>query len=294
MASNCTLSNGCCARHPRLCSQNSFPWTGTTAAIEVIVCRYSEAVHWLKDMVGNSTLSSARGLVVNHGSALHADALSQRVSEWRVANTGNECGCYLQFITERYPTFAPTTLFLQADAHRKLACLSTLQLPFAYLGRNEWRSMSGGDTDRTCPGYNARSCELSLRFGEQCERTTKGLMLVGPGHANFQVSRERLLRHSRSVWTKLAAAVDGTEGRFGQSKCSNRARTRWFDCLVMERLWHVMMGEPRVLPARLALSLQHCNASSCPRCENQSPFPCEGCAPRLQPGRAERSSVVVR
>ena len=119
-----------------------------------------------------------------------------------------------------------------------------------------------------------------------------------------QVSRARLLRHSLSTWTRLAASVDGTEGRFGLSLCrcafsaynrkgtariyvrrdslgggcgehcwcalqsqrppcphltdvvptlvrcasvpSNRGGTRWFDCLVMERLWHTIFGEPHV------------------------------------------------
>mmetsp|Transcript_47639 Transcript_47639/g.107350 ORF Transcript_47639/g.107350 Transcript_47639/m.107350 type:complete len:145 (-) Transcript_47639:176-610(-) len=85
-----------------------------------------------------------------------------------------------------------------------------------------------------------------------------------------QVSRERLLRHPLATWQRLAALVDGSTGRFGEQLCSNRKRTRWFDCLVMERLWHRMMGEPGVLPKELALPQlpmpARCNTSCFLRC----------------------------
>ena len=253
--------------------------------VDVVVCRYAEDVSWLPKLMSGAS-SSVRGFVINHGptAALHGGHAAH-LFEWRTANAGNECGCYLAFIACMYPHFAQLTLFLQADAGH-LGCLCQPALPFAYLGRNEWRSMEKGDTDRTCHGYNDRSCQITALWGAACERTARGLKLVGPGHANLQVSRERLLRHPISTWRRLASVVDGSTGRWGAQLCSNRARTRWFDCLVLERLWHRLMGEPGVLPRELALPQlalpARCN-TTCPlRCAERE---CEG---HVVPGAARR------
>ena len=247
-----------CAGMPPVVAQNGSVNQPDVPALDVVVCRYAEDVaSWLPRLVKGAA-ANVRAVVINHGPtpALPAQALSTtqggHLYEWRTPNAGNECGCYLLYIACRYPHFAPLTLFLQADAG-SLGCLCQPALPFAYLGRNEWRSMVKGDTDRTCRGYNDRSCHITSLFGEKCERSGRGLELVGPGHANLQVARPRLLRHPHATWQRLAALVDGSHARFGEQLCSNRGRTRWFDCLVMERLWHRMMGEPGVLPRELAL-----------------------------------------
>ena len=196
--------------------------------LDVVVCRYREDVaSWLPRLIAGATVE-ARAVVINHGptAALPGAVLQAepRISEWRTKNAGNECGCYLSYISCRFPNFAQLTLFMQADAGY-LGSLCQPGLPFAYLGRNEWRSMEKGDTDRTCHGYNDRSCDWTAMWGGKCERTARGLKLVGPGHANFQVSRERLLRHSHATWRRLSANVDGTTARWGEKLCSNRART---------------------------------------------------------------------
>ena len=119
--------------------------------LDVVVCRYSEDVSWVPRLVAGALIPT-RAVIVNHGSKLtlsasHDRGLS-RLVEWRTKNAGNECGCYLVFVLCAYPHFAKLTLFLQADAGN-LGCLCQPSLPFAYLGRNKWRNMEKGDTDRT-------------------------------------------------------------------------------------------------------------------------------------------------
>ena len=97
--------------------------------------------------------------------------------------------------------------------------------------------------------------------------------------------------HPLATWQQLAALVDGSHARFGEKLCSNRGRTRWFDCLVMERLWHRMMGEPGVLPRELALPW----LSPAARCNGTCALPCPEpeCTSRSRRRESQDSAVVV-
>lgn len=81
----------------RVHSAANVPWLGTAAAtLEVVVCRFAEDVGWLPVILNSSAWPSVRAVIVNHGAPLARDVLSPHIMEWRVANTGNECGCYLK------------------------------------------------------------------------------------------------------------------------------------------------------------------------------------------------------
>lgn len=246
-------------------------------AVELVVCRYSEDVSWVSELMLTAR-ADTRALILNHGE--HAALRGHpRALEWKLRNAGNECGCYLAYIARTYPHFAMTTLFVQAADGVGLACLCS-RAPFSYLGRGDWRNLSSGGPN-SCPGYVARSCELSGLFGRRCERTSLGgLRLSGPGHANFQVQRERLLVHPLSTWRALSQLVDGSRPRYGTNLCSNRGRTRWFDCLVMERLWHTLMGEPGELRREQAIA----PLPPAARCASSCPLACRGCRAVAPPG----------
>ena len=101
-----------------------------------------------------------------------------------------------------------------------------------------------GKLETRYPGYNRRSCELQALFGRRCNRSARGgLWLGGPGLANFQVGRARLLRTERAVWARARAMLDAWLAD----------ETEWVGCLPMERAWHVLFGEPDVLPREHAL-----------------------------------------
>ena len=62
--------------------------------------------------------------------------------------------------------------------------------------------------------------------------------------ANFQAGRRLLLRTELAVWVRARHMLDewlvASDGD-------------WVACLPMERVWHVLLGEPDVLPRNQAL-----------------------------------------
>eukprot|EP00966_Prymnesium_polylepis_P148256 3424822-Prymnesium_polylepis.1 len=82
----------------RLLAANSAAAAPPVVDVDVVVCRYAEDVSWLSKLVSGAS-GAVRGFVVNHGPT---EALpgghGPHLFEWRTANAGNECGCYLAFI----------------------------------------------------------------------------------------------------------------------------------------------------------------------------------------------------
>ena len=188
---------------------------------------------------------------MNHGSPLEpAQLLSDRVVEWSAANTGRECGCYLDHIERQWPDFAASTLYVQADAccHNRVEQVLLAAPPthgFVSLTDKLYYVLKNGKQEAKYPGYNRRSCEMQALFGRQCNRSARGgLWLGGPGLANFQVGRARLLRTERAVWRRARQLLD---------RWLVEDDSAWVGCLPMERLWHVLFAEPDILPREQVL-----------------------------------------
>ena len=223
---------------------------GADCTFELVVCRYDEDVRWVSRLLGAAT-APATAVIMNHGSPLDpAQLQSDRVVEWSAPNTGRECGCYLDHIERRWPDFAASTLYVQADSccHNRVEQILLAAPPahgFVSLTDKLYYVLKNGKQEAKYPGYNRRSCEMQALFGRQCNRSAKGgLWLGGPGLANFQVGRARLLRSERTVWRKARQLLD---------RWLVEADDAWVGCLPMERLWHVLLGEPDILPRGQAL-----------------------------------------
>lgn len=228
------------------------------ATTELVVCRFDEDVEWVVRLL--ATAPHVTAVIANHGKPIPEYLVrrgSGRLEDWALPNTMRECGCYLGHILRRYPNFAARTIFVQADACCKSALLEEARrgpgTPFVYLTDKLWYNLSSGDPETAHPGYNGRSCELQALFGGACSRSERGLWLRGPGLANFAVARHRLLAHANSVWRAAHDSLSRPWPGRGADLGTGVHSHEWVACLVFERLWHVLLGEPQLLPRELAL-----------------------------------------
>ena len=230
------------------CARNS----PQACTFELVVCRHDEDVAWVHRLL-RAAAAPSMATVINHGPALPRGQMPTDVVlvEWSMPNEGRECSCYLDHLTRRYPDFAASTLYVQADAcchtrvEQMLLSAPPAQHDFVYLTDKLYYILKNGKQERAHAGYNLRSCELQALFGRRCNRSAGGgLWLGSPGLANFQVARRRLVRTELEGWSRarhlLSQWLESESG--------------WVACLPMERVWHVLMGEPDILPRSQALA----------------------------------------
>lgn len=202
---------------------------------------------------------AARAVIVNTGKPLELSAkwqASPQLLEWRKPNLARECGCYFTHMIRSYPNFAPRTLYVQGDAccHTRVVdqvlSLARRVPSFVYLTDKLFHSLKNGKQQRVVPGFVEHSCQLLRLFHRGCNRTEAGgLAVTAPGLAVFEVERGRLLQHSQESYDAAKVLVESwAMGWKGGLKSAD-----WKSCFPMERAWHIVFGEPGILPPSLAL-----------------------------------------
>ncbi|KAL3895579.1 MAG: hypothetical protein SGPRY_013479, partial [Prymnesium sp.] len=188
-------------------------------------------------------------------------------------NIGRECIGYLQYITDEYTNLPPAVAFLQwgAETHMpfrglglgvNLHYLVNSSAGFVALSKNTFE----GVWPAPCEPASILPAFASCSDAYWWELTTDG-PLAGSlpprrlrffANGIFAVTAERIRQHPRSFYRELLSrlsgdaplrCVDGKAYRAFHNRNSSGIVKAEVDCLVLEKLWHVMFGEPAMLPA---------------------------------------------
>ena len=181
----------------------------------------------------------------------------------QVPNCGREALAYLYYITTRWATLRPVTLFLQGDAHSHLAAPILQQLPaiardlqalqpsprFVPLaGRLVPSTYSSGmpDMNLYCEVYqNLTGGALHGRSsaGDRRLKTSRCHIYSSLTHAHFAVSRDTIRRRSRQQYVDLLHLFESAGGM-----CVNTLQ-RWKELTAtfLERTWALVFDCVRTL-----------------------------------------------
>jgi Protein of unknown function (DUF3431) len=162
---------------------------------------------------------------------------------------GDECSGFLTHLTSFYDQLTDYTILLQSDPNhhlffsyldvvlRGISIGSYHNIPFLHL--NFHRHVT---TSTPC----MRSVESVLY--SQTESDISQLPLIQTYCCSqFIVTKDRILSHSKEFYTHMLYMVDGTY----PDLCVKGKPVRSSQCYIFEFLWHIVFGEPRILPMRV-------------------------------------------
>ena len=187
-------------------------------------------------------------------------------------NLGRECVGYVKFISDYYHELPRMTAFLQweAEMHMPLrghglpanvAFLRNVSSGYVALSKNVFE----GPWPAPCEPAKSIPAFASCSASYWQEAASAGAQAGAPPpdrvrfYANgmFAASADRIRRHPRAFYRRLLArfsgrtplrCVDGNVFRpFHNRNASGVVRSE-VDCLVLEKLWHVLLGEPPMMP----------------------------------------------
>ena len=204
------------------------------SSLELVVARYGESLAWLRRVP-----PTVRRTLLDK----HPDAPWQGAT--RLPNVGREAHSYLHFITARYDSLAPWTVFCQGhpfdhafDFHatlRRLAGAPETAGAFEWLGHiidtDDWdgaRLFVGWSKNEDGRALNLRGFHRAL-FGSD-----------GPGHytfrlgAQFVVSRETLRARPLKFWER---ALEVSREFPDAAHCFERSWDKMFGVEGVSRAW---------------------------------------------------------
>jgi len=195
-------------------------------------------------------------------------------------NLGRECSGYLRFIVDRYESLPPMTAFLQAGAQMHMPFDKGSLWPSLRPLVNGTRALSYvGLSKNSFEGRWPAPCETRrnrVAFDACHRRYWSELAASGPEAGNppptdfrfyanglFAVSARRIRRHPRNLYVRLLARLEGRAPllcvnpkdphQAAYAPWAGNGSERSFapaeiDCLMLEKLWHVLFGEPSTMP----------------------------------------------
>ena len=191
-------------------------------------------------------------------------------------NLGRECAGYLRFIVDRYERGLPQmTVFLQAGAEmhmpfshglwHNLRPLLNTSRGFVALSKNAFE----GQWPTPCEPARTRAAFGACQAHYWREASDGGPEAGRPPPSTFRfyanglfaVSATRIRRRPLSLYEELLSRLEGRaplrcvnpkdrrQGSYAAwANETDRIAPAEIDCLMLEKLWHVMMGEPSTMP----------------------------------------------
>eukprot|EP01041_Mallomonas_annulata_P004507 gene4507-8960_t len=213
---------------------------------------------WSRDIASNAALRDkiSRGIRVLDDASLviHGSHRVRQYTNFDTIYNAKEVSAYLQHILTRYDTLSDHTMFLHTtpNAHvffdlfyRTIRWITSCSQPVHFLHLNaRYKSGAWGE----CCG----------RRGACRESTWKWLGMGNSGSvatyssAQFVVSRESLQKKSKSFYTRMLLAINGSHDLHGCPANSEPGKTWGGHQLTgqYERMWHVIFGFKLNQPTR--------------------------------------------
>jgi len=246
----------------------------TLAGLHVVFARCAESsrapsalsaagVPWTVVQKGGVRCNSSRAAARAARSGL-GDAQRHHV-KWLAHNRGDECAAYLEWIVDRYDDLPELTAFVQFGAERQLigSELPTSlrmvvgrarELGYTALSRHSFQGAWPAPCEPAAKQRVFANCSAALWRRLEPTRPTAPRALRFYANGLFVASRARIRSRPRALYAELAERLAGRQ----PSLCDvpdTRAhppaqRSRLVgDCHLLEKTWHILLGEPAVMPA---------------------------------------------